>query len=436
MQTFEDRVRAALARRSAVVDDDDEWLRDALGRAPRSVPAGRVGANVRVLAVVVALVLLCVAGVWAFRGRDSSDITDGTPALGVIGHGLQANDEIDGFTAEPGGGIWTVGYVHYGRPQLKVGYPDVRPLAARWVNGHWTTFAAPRSVQGNLLAIDAGGPNDAWAVGAVAHLFAASEPLLMHWDGTSWEQFPIQGVSRSTALTSVVVVGPDDVWAIGTSTPSRYGRTAPGYAVLVHWDGTHASEVPGPEPGHTHTTTLNAVAAVDAADVWSVGFSTHGHGSMRPFAEHWNGREWAQVPCVAPEPHAELTAISAVSADDIWATGEWDYLGTVQPFLEHWDGTRWSTVQPPRPPGEYTFFLTDIAAHTADDVWALGRYSTGTRDLPVAEHFDGRRWTIVSGSGAPAGLSGVDDLADSATGVLGLALGSGQRPRAMVLRLH
>src|SRR6266498_1423818 len=71
---------------------------------------------------------------------------------------------------------------------------------------------------------------------------------------------------------------------------------------------------------------LNAMAAVTANNIWAVGYAT----VPNPFAhfvtlvEHWNGISWQ----VIPSPNTgtgdnQLYAISARSADDIWAVGSY-----------------------------------------------------------------------------------------------------------------
>src|SRR5262245_62331803 len=37
-----------------------------------------------------------------------------------------------------------------------------------------------------------------------------------------------------------------------------------------------------------------------------------------------------------------------------------------------------------------------ISALSRTDVWAVGSHYDGSNDRPLAEHFDGRRWTVVT----------------------------------------
>jgi hypothetical protein len=104
--------------------------------------------------------------------------------------------------------------------------------------------------------------------------------------------------------------------------------------------------VPAPAGDNT---TLKAVTTVTPANNWAVGSdATHS------LIEHQNNSSsWSLVPSPANEPaNSELVAISAVSANDIWAVGD-SRAGTegqgFEPLIEHFNGSTWSVV--PGAPG-------------------------------------------------------------------------------------
>src|SRR5207244_3141406 len=70
---------------------------------------------------------------------------------------------------------------------------------------------------------------------------------------------------------------------------------------------------------------LERVAVVAPNDVWAVGgYFADSLGAMRTLTLHWNGSDWTQVasPNVGSDSNA-LHGITVVSANNIWAVGEY-----------------------------------------------------------------------------------------------------------------
>jgi hypothetical protein len=91
-----------------------------------------------------------------------------------------------------------------------------------------------------------------------------------------------------------------------------------------------------------------------------------------------------------------LLATAALSPTDAWAVGAEpnpnQYL--TAPLAEHWDGTRWSIVTTPAISAP-TVQLNSIAAVNSGNAWAAG-YSDDPNCLcgkTVVEHWNGSRWT-------------------------------------------
>ncbi len=83
------------------------------------------------------------------------------------------------------------------------------------------TGTLPKGFLNGILQI---APQDVWAVGGTGE-----KPLLLHWDGRSWQQPAIP--QESGELNSVTAFGPDDVWVAGRD-PDK-----PGGVSVLHWDG-------------------------------------------------------------------------------------------------------------------------------------------------------------------------------------------------------
>ena len=119
--------------------------------------------------------------------------------------------------------------------------------------------------------------------------------------------------------------------------------------------------------------------------MWAVGASASG-----ALVEEWTGAGWVSVPAVTPADSV-LQSVSAVSADDIWAVGYYSSAGRAVPFFEHWDGSAWSQVTSPPLNG----YLRGVFAVGPGDVWAVGEQSAGNVYATLTEHWDGSAWSVV-----------------------------------------
>jgi hypothetical protein len=101
---------------------------------------------------------------------------------------------------------------------------------------------------------------------------------------------------------------------------------------------------------------------------------------------------------------ASLDGVVALGAKNVWAVGE--YRGSQnsqRPLVEHWDGRRWKVVSAPG-----SGSLDAVSAASAKDVWAVGTvFTTGAQGF--TEHWDGTSWKSVPMPDQPAagGLAGV-----------------------------
>ncbi len=208
---------------------------------------------------------------------------------------------------------------------------------------------------------------------------------------------PLHGTRPTTAgpsvLNAVVARTASDAWAVGS-----YNNSGITYTLIEHWDGSTWTVVPSPNVG-TVGTSLTAVAALAANDAWAVGSARSEYsGTGVVFILHWDGSAWRTVAAPAPGASSKLTSLVALAADNIWAVGNYT-TGADRTLVEHWDGTIWSVVASPNSTGSNSRnYLTAVSAQTASDVWAVGWYFdaalSGSRTL--VEHWNGSTWTIVT----------------------------------------
>jgi hypothetical protein len=170
--------------------------------------------------------------------------------------------------------------------------------------------------------------------------------------------------------------------------------------IILHWDGSAWTQSAQPVPaGH-----LYAVSAISATDAWAVG----DYGPVLPLAEHWDGTAWRRVRTPTPGSYHFLYGVAAAGTNDVWAVGDYKRQdGTVDPLALHWDGTRLRVVfAPSGAPGANVFEAVSVVSST--DVWAVGYQEfLGGQFQPLIEHWDGTRWSLVSAAPPPFGNDNV-----------------------------
>ncbi len=179
-----------------------------------------------------------------------------------------------------------------------------------------------------------------------------------------------------------------------------------------------------------HGDLFAAVAGSGDDDYWAVGtrFEARAEASMPgPLAQHWNGSKWETVMAGGDRfPSLQLTDVAALSADDVWAVGFSDSGASSL----HWDGTAWTELSGARGSGA---LFTGLAAPSPTDLWVVGKAKgAGGYDAPLVERSNGSSWTAVPVP-APDGIAaGLRDV--SASGARSLwAVGHGDATTGLTL---
>jgi hypothetical protein len=174
-------------------------------------------------------------------------------------------------------------------------------LVLHWDGKSWQRRDDPGPKLTGVAALSA---NDVWAVGYADYMGkgpgGASIPYLGHWDGTKWTDFS-KSYTKSTrdcspsdtcAVLSISALSKDNIWIVGVG-PEREGP------ILMRWDGSSWDSDPcpslalqGEEGGLSHI----GVAAASGGEVWAV----TGEGGLVVDVDH-------HAPC--PPPTATWTPI-------------------------------------------------------------------------------------------------------------------------------
>jgi hypothetical protein len=205
-------------------------------------------------------------------------------------------------------------------------------------------------------------------------------------------------------VDSFAARSPADAWAVGLKPGGRCQ-----YETLTqHWDGSAWRVVPSPSRTQVDSV-LDSVTVAGSNAAWAVGTAGCPAEQSRTLTEHWNGSAWSLVASpnggTTTNRFSTLQAVSAASDSDVWAVGAQagvrHQAPVTLPLIEHWNGSRWSIVAAP---AAATGVLESVSADSSSDVWAVGAGQEGGAST-VALHFDGSSWKLLTVP-TPANTSG------------------------------
>jgi hypothetical protein len=287
-----------------------------------------------------------------------------------------------------------------------------RTLAARWNGSAFVEVQAPFTAMcAAVNSVGGTSTQDIWAVGSTNE---GRDTHLRHWDGTNWAtvagaaiQVPPSGGRRhrSTALYGITALSSTNVWAVGNAEYADFSNNT----LVEHWNGSAWSLVPA---AAATGSTLRAISAVSASDMWAVGSGgSSGSATFATLIEHWNGTQWSVVSSPNTNKLNYLRGVSAVSTNDVWAVGDavkdpFDGFSVYRTLIQHWDGKTWTIVPAPNV-GPDNNSLAAVAARSTNDVWAVGYWDDRSGDIPIrrtlVEHWNGMRWKVVASPNAGTG---------------------------------
>jgi len=289
-------------------------------------------------------------------------------------YGIWGSSASDVFTVGEPGGRFDAGIFHYDGQT-------------------WSSQSTEAGV--TLYALWGSGSTDVYAVGASPLGARGYDGVILHYDGASWTSMPGPGIGTAdgsvrVAFFSVCAASSSEEFAVG-DVNTDFNR-----AVIVHWDGTHWSEMPL-ESGDDRI--LRDVGGSSARDLYAVGYLDPGPNLVRKFSLsagagflsqgvilHYDGSSWSEVqPAMA---NIAYSAVWAAAPNDVFVVGNTNDQG----IILHFDGTAWSEM--PAPP---TGPLLEVWGTTGSDVYAVG--------VGTILHYDGQGWSEILA--APQRLAGV-----------------------------
>jgi hypothetical protein len=311
------------------------------------------------------------------------------PNPGAHGSAFQAVDAVSSQDA------WAGGFSCLNQACGPNGGFGSRTLLEHWDGHAWIPVPTPSpgTALNEIRAVDALAADDVWAVGLWSDRGRwLRHGLVLHWDGSAWRQVRIPFLYGEVHLDGVSAAAPDDLWVVGEQCPGPCSGLAHSSALALHWDGTKFTKVPTAPLGADRVG-FDAVVALGLDEAWAVGGrSANRVAPTHPLAERWDGKRWRLVDTPVPGKSAHWFAIERVPGVGLWSAGGFAPGDVERPLVmrRNASGTWTRSVVPS--PNVHLAFLSDAAAVSKTNVWAVGPSSSG----PLAVHWNGHDWTLVN----------------------------------------
>ncbi len=196
---------------------------------------------------------------------------------------------------------------------------DGAGLLLRYDGAAWTRVTSPAFAGMALSSLTALSDTDVRVLGTPGDVGGRGASVILHYDGHTWTREPI-AISNS-ALEAIVMVAPDDGWAVGAycGCGANYQDNVPPRgveaALILHYRNGMWQEVTSVH--HPVAAPLFSLAMPSASEGWAVAFDSR--------IMHYANGAWSEVssPSHSDGQHANpsLLTISMASPEDGWAGG-------------------------------------------------------------------------------------------------------------------
>ena len=133
---------------------------------------------------------------------------------------------------------------------------------------------------------------------------------------------------------------------------------------------------------------IRGATAISFNNIWVIRGYQDNNNVSQSLIEHWNGKIWSiDLSTNIGLKASAFNGIAAISSNNVWVVGSI----ASQSLIKHWNGKKWQFVYCPN-----IGTLNDITAISAKDIWVTGQQT---------EHWNGRKWSIALNAGALNKLS-------------------------------
>ena len=231
---------------------------------------------------------------------------------------------LDGL-GRAGEDLWAGGVHRSSEPPPAVGNLG---LALRWTGSGWEQAAVePLATLGgrgynDIRDIDGVAEDDAWGVGAAQQTGSIDPfgptPYLVRYQGDRWALVDI-GIRDVGYLSGVEAIASDDVWAVG-GIDEGASSTQP---LILHWDGSSWTRIDLPF-FDGRSASLRGITARSATEIYAAGTNSDDDGRPRQFMLKYDGTSWERVD-VAPTDGRDqwFRTMDTTPGGDVWAVGQY-----------------------------------------------------------------------------------------------------------------
>jgi hypothetical protein len=321
------------------------------------------------------------------------------------------------------------------------------PLAESWNGKAWAVKAIPHpkgAMNSNLYAVSCSAASACMAAGAYEDAAAPTGvPFTEAWNGRTWAVIipPSPGGSDSSlngvscvsaracvAVGSTIIGGHNNAfselwngraWTIkATPRPTgttysdlgdiscrsavfcmatgdyQVGNSSKSRTLAEVWNGRAwvIRATPNPQDGVNGDGIPGVACSSPGACVAVGGYGTPDSQRSLTLAEVWNGRIWAIRATPNPKAGGGLSSVSCRAASDCMAVGGSGESGF---FSEEWNGKAWTIRAVPHPRGAVFASMNSVSCAADDACVAVGDESSSSNaEMPVAEAWNGKAWTI------------------------------------------
>lgn len=207
-------------------------------------------------------------------------------------------------------------------------------------------------------------------------------------------------------LLGVSCVTAKDCLAVGID---RNARTGAGGPLAETWNGTTWRIVGVKLPRGATGGNLRGVSCVSAGRCVAVGSYRTGGSSEFALADIWNGEAWApaRLPA-AGGASTSLDGVSCKSAASCVAVGASQAAGQAgAPLAEIWNGKRWTPTRPPAAGSGFAVSGLGAVSCASPARCVAAGVTAGGPPVAVIESWNGKAWSAGKGAAVPGDIGAV-----------------------------
>lgn len=226
-----------------------------------------------------------------------------------------------------------------------------------------------------LASVSCPTDNFCMAVGYRSTAPLTASGLAYRWDGTSWHAVATPPPpAGKTVLGMSSVSCTSTVFCLATGYAGD-GRTAASLIVAERWNGRSWRTIAIQRPGRTSAADVACVGASTCVAVGSHQVTRNGQDLTQAVAWQYTGGALRLRDTAArPFPETALSSVSCFAADNCTAVGVERKIG--RPLAEHWNGKRWTWVgalpEPARAADESGVALSGVSCPAPRSCVAVG----------------------------------------------------------------